>query len=292
MHRGEPRGELKRKEGIMEISGIKAVYFSAVGNTRKVVDAICITLSDELGVPVETVDFTLPDSRKSERTFGPEDLVIFGTPTYAGRVPNKVLPFVQTLFHGQNTPAVSVVTFGNRNFDSSLTELTEELGKNGFKVFGAGAFACRHVFSDIIADGRPDVRDMETLFVFARRIAELVDAVENADSLEVPKIRDGAPVAPYYTPLGMDGQPAKFLKAKVVTDPTKCDRCGQCARVCPMGSISHENVQEVPGVCIKCHACVRKCPRGAKHFEDPAFLSHVEYLEKNYQRRAEPEIYI
>ena len=113
----------------MKISGIKAVYFSAVGNTRKVVEAIAIMLSDELGAAVETVDFTLPDARKSERTFGPEDLVIFGTPTYAGRVPNKVLPFVQTLFHGQNTPAVSVVTFGNRNSDSSLTELTEEMGR-------------------------------------------------------------------------------------------------------------------------------------------------------------------
>ena len=150
----------------MNISGIKAVYFSAVGNTRKVVDAICIMLSDELGVPVETVDFTLPDSRKSERTFGPDDLVIFGTPTYAGRIPNKILPFVQTLFHGQNTPAAAVVTFGNRNFDSSLTELVEELGKNGFKVFGAGAFACHHVFSDIIADGRPDARDMQMIFEF------------------------------------------------------------------------------------------------------------------------------
>ena len=276
----------------MKISGIKAVYFSAVGNTRRVVEAIAIMLSDELGVSVETVDFTLPDARKSERTFGPEDLVIFGTPTYAGRVPNKVLPFVQTLFHGENTPAVSVVTFGNRNFDSSLTELTEELGQNGFKVFGAGAFACHHVFSDVIADGRPDARDMEVVFEFARRIADRAESAASADELQVPVVRDGAPVAPYYTPLGLDGQPAKFLKAKPVTDKTKCDRCGQCARVCPMGSISHEDVHEVPGVCIKCHACVRKCPHGAKHFEDEAFLSHVAYLEKNYTRRAEPEIYI
>ncbi len=276
----------------MRIEGIKAVYFSAVGNTRKVVDAIAISLSDELGAEVETIDFTLPESRKREYTFGPEDLVIFGVPTYAGRVPNKILPFVQTLFHGQDTPAAAVVTFGNRNFDSSLTELTEELGKNGFRVFAAGAFVCRHVFSDIIADGRPDVRDMEVVFEFSRRIAERAEGAESVSDLSVPRIREGAPVGPYYTPLGMDGQPAKFLKAKVVTDVTKCDRCGQCARVCPMGSISHEDVREVPGPCIKCHACVRKCPHGAKHFEDEAFLSHVAYLEKNYTRRAEPEIYL
>ena len=40
----------------MKISGIKAVYFSAVGNTRRVVEAIAIMLSDELGVSVETVE--------------------------------------------------------------------------------------------------------------------------------------------------------------------------------------------------------------------------------------------
>ena len=98
--------------------------------------------------------------------------------------------------------------------------------------------------------------------------------------------------APYYTPLGTDGQPAVFLKAKPVTDPEKCDGCGICAKVCPMGSVSAENPAEINGICIKCQACIRKCPKSAKYFDDPAFLSHVAMLEQNYRRRAEAEFFV
>ena len=97
---------------------------------------------------------------------------------------------------------------------------------------------------------------------------------------------DRSEIGPYYTPLKEDGAPAKFLKAKPLTDWSKCSRCGACARFCPMGSIDRETMEAV-GVCIKCQACVRKCTRRAKYFDDPDFLSHVAMLEQNYTRRAE-----
>lgn len=86
--------------------------------------------------------------------------------------------------------------------------------------------------------------------------------------------------------LKADGTPAKFLKAKPLTDWDRCTRCGLCASVCPMGSIEAETAEAV-GVCIKCQACVRRCPAQAKHFEDADFLSHVAMLEQNYTRRGE-----
>ena len=39
-------------------------------------------------------------------------------------------------------------------------------------------------------------------------------------------------------------------------------------------------------------ACVKKCPKQAKYFDDPAFLSHVEMLKRNYQRAAKNEIFV
>lgn len=104
-------------------------------------------------------------------------------------------------------------------------------------------------------------------------------------------IKGDAPVAPYYIPLGEDGQPAKFLKAKPKTDLTRCDHCGKCAKVCPMGSINPDNTDEVPGICIKCQACIQYCPQGAKYFDDPRFLSHKAMLEKSYQRTAGSEVF-
>ena len=75
-------------------------------------------------------------------------------------------------------------------------------------------------------------------------------------------------------------------------DHDACTGCGVCAALCPMGSISREDPAEVTGVCIKCHACIKACPAGAKYFDDEAFLSHVEMLKQNYQRRAEAEWFI
>ena len=98
--------------------------------------------------------------------------------------------------------------------------------------------------------------------------------------------------APYYRPLGLDGEPKNFLKAKPQTDRSKCTGCGVCAALCPMGSISREDPAEVTGVCIKCHACVRNCPTGAKYFDDEAFLSHKAMLERDYTRRADAKIFL
>ena len=107
----------------MEIKTVYAVYFSATGRTRKVVTTLANAIAQTLELPLETVDFTLPAAREETYAFTDKDLVIFGTPTYAGKVPNKLLPFVQTGFTGNGALAVPVVTFGNRSFDNSLAEL-------------------------------------------------------------------------------------------------------------------------------------------------------------------------
>ncbi|WP_300297219.1 DUF362 domain-containing protein, partial [uncultured Intestinimonas sp.] len=128
------------------------------------------------------------------------------------------------------------------------------------------------------------------LRAFARRAADKVRAAEETPPPVAVAGRD--PVGPYYTPLGLDGQPAVFLKAKPKTREDLCLRCGLCARSCPMGSISREDPARVTGVCIKCQACVRRCPAGAKYFDDPAFLSHKAMLEQTYAARKEPAFFL
>lgn len=79
----------KGKEGrCMQAKKIWAMYWSATGTTKTVVTAVAGKLADRLGLPLEEYDFTLPAARQGAPDFGPEDVVVFGTPTYAGRVPN------------------------------------------------------------------------------------------------------------------------------------------------------------------------------------------------------------
>ena len=276
---------------------IHAVYFSPTGNTKTVTERAADKLAAILGLSVQNLDLTLPEARGRIYEFGEEDLVVVGTPTYAGRVPNKFLPDLQRVLRGQQTPAVGIVTFGNRSYDNSLAELLEVLETDGFRLVAGAAMVCSHVFSDLIAPDRPDGDDLCKLDIWAEQAArKLSGGAGEAPALSggflrgLPEARH--PVGPYYTPLGVDGQPAKFLKAKPVTDLTRCDRCGICANVCPMGSIPAEDPAETAGICIKCQACVRLCPQKARHIEDPAFLSHVKMLEQNYTRPAEAEFFL
>ena len=113
----------------MDIKKIYLVYFSPGGNTEKVVKLIGTKLAGELDAEAYAIDFTSPEMRNAQYSFDEDALVIFGMPTYAGRVPNKLLAFLQDGFKGNATKAVAVTTFGNRSFDSSLTELSLELYK-------------------------------------------------------------------------------------------------------------------------------------------------------------------
>ena len=273
----------------MEIRQIQAVYWSATGNTDRAVNTIADALSAALGAPVKRISFTRPAERREDLSFAAGDLVVFGMPTYAGRLPNKMLPFVREHVHGNGALAAAVVTFGNRAYDNSLAELCAVLEADGFHTVAGGAFACRHAFTDALADGRPDWDDKRQMEDFARRTAEKVNTLtEIPPPVSVP----GDPAAAYYVPRGTDGQPAKFLKAKPQTDLSRCTDCGACARLCPMGAINPSNVAEVPGTCIKCQCCVRKCTKHAKYFDDPAFLSHVAMLEQTFAAPKANETYL
>ncbi len=273
----------------MNIRRLRAIYYSATGVTDKAVHILAEALADELSLPLSYQGFTRPAERAVPVEFGNEELVIVGSPTYAGKLPNKILPDFQTKLRGNGALAVAVVTFGNRAFDNSLAELCAVLEADGFHTLAAGAFPGRHAFTDALGEGRPDVGDRRVIRSFARQIAGKVKGME---ALPEPVKVPGDPAAAYYVPKGLDGEPAKFLKAKPRTDMGKCSRCGACARACPMGAIDPENVALVPGKCIKCHSCVRKCTRHAKYFDDPAFLSHVAMLERNFREPKEPEVFL
>ena len=265
----------------MQLKRVCVLYFSPTGGTEKIARAAAGALAGKLGLDQEFFDFTRPEGRETEYRFGPEDLLVMASPVYAGRLPNKLAPEYKTKIFGEGSPAVPLCVFGNRSPDEALRELVLLLEGNGFRIAAAAAFAGRHAFSDKVGEGRPDGDDLDEIAAFAARAAEKL----SGDSLPLLEM-DRSEIGPYYTPLKEDGTPAKFLKAKPLTDWSKCSRCGACARFCPMGSIDRETMEAV-GLCIKCQACVRKCPRHAKYFEDPDFLSHVAMLEQNYTRRAE-----
>lgn len=275
----------------MKIGKVWKIYFSPTGTTKKVVTLLGEEIATSIGVPLDEYNFTLPLARQEFPDVESGDLVIFGMPTYAGRLPNLMLKYLATI-SGNGAKAVPVVTFGNRAFDNSLIELRNILEGHDFHTVAAGAFSCEHSFSTELGAYRPDWEDECEIKDFAHSIAEKISTGEAeqlaSSAVQVP----GDPDAGYYQPRDRKGNFIDIRKVKPVTG-SKCVNCGVCARVCPMGAIDPSDVTSVPGTCIKCNACVKRCTRGAKFFDDKGYLYHKEELEAMYgAERAENRIFL
>ena len=275
---------------MMELKKIWAVYFSGTGTTRRTVERIASGLAEKLALLVEKIDFSCPQVRQQELRFDAADLVVFGTPVYAGRVPNVLLPFLQEKIVGGGALAVPVVLFGNRAYDDALMELRNILAADGLHPVAAAAFVGEHSFSRTLGQGRPNENDEALMDEFAAKTADLVRRLPAAPEKPVA-VGGQEPLRPYYTPRDRAGNPINILKVKPKTDMTRCGGCGLCAEMCPMGSIDPTDVSAVRGICIKCCACVKGCPTGAKYFDDAGYLYHQHELEAQYARPAENEVF-
>lgn len=275
----------------MKIRQVWAVWFSGTGTTKAAVGRIAARLAEKVNAPLAEYNFTLPSSRQDDIRFGEGDLVVLGVPTYAGRVPNVLLPYLKEKLHGCGALAVPVVMFGNRNYDDALMELRELLRADGFSVVAGGAFVGEHSFSRTLGAGRPDADDQVQMDRFADAIAEKTVQLDHAPE-EPVAVGGQLPIRPYYTPRDRNSNPINILKVKPKTDVDKCTGCGICAASCPMGSISFEDPAQVTGICIKCCACVKGCPTGAKYYDDAGYLYHQHELEDIYQRRANVEWFV
>lgn len=271
-----------------KITKIKAVYFSPTGTTKKTVTTIAATLAEKLNISWEMDDFTLPPRRKTPLVFKKNELIIFGVPVYAGRVPNIIIKYIAAL-QGNNATGIPVVLYGNRNYDDALIELRDTLETGGIHTIAAGAFIGEHSFSRILGAGRPDKQDLSIARQFAHTIVEKL--TEKNKQLTPITVKGNIPYRPYYRPLVKDGTHADIRKVvSKVND--HCTNCGICAAVCPMGSISKEDIRSYIGICIKCGACIKFCPVQARYYDDPSYLFHKENLEETYTRRAEPELFV
>lgn len=236
----------------MNIRRVWAIYFSPTGTTQRVVSALADTLSISLAgyalwndgvIPaVHKFDFTLPQARTNQAGFprlNADDLVIFGCPTYAGRLPNLLLKYLDTIAGG-GAMAVPVVTYGNRHFDNSLIELRDILESHDFHTIAAVAAACEHSFSDTLGAGRPDEQDRAQLREFAAAIADKVIgashlrrayeiAAQDRPAAVLPPVEvPGVPAAQghggYYQPRDRHGVFIDIRKVKPKTDAGRCLR--------------------------------------------------------------------
>lgn len=270
---------------------ICTMYFSPTGTTRTVVTRIAERLEKNAGdtAAIKEHDFTLPAGRREAPSFSGSDLLIIGVPVYAGRVPNVLLKYLNTIT-GCGALAVPVVLYGNRDYDDALLELKDILEANGFTAVAAAAFVGEHSFSTILGADRPDADDLKLADDFADLVYHKLTMPAEINSLAV---KGNRPYRKYYTPRDENGEPVKDFRLITPETGDDCIDCKTCVEVCPMGSIDFDDVTRLTGICIKCCACIKRCPTQAKYFADHRFILHKNELEERLAHlRREPEWFV
>ena len=237
----------------MEITKVTRVHFSPSGTTRKTAE----TLTDSLGLPTAEADLLQDPS--SELRFGPGELAVFCLPVFAGRLPGVCLPLLRH-FTGDQTPAIAVVVYGNRDFDDALLELCDLLRNQGFVLAGAAAVVAQHSIFPQVAAGRPNGQDQDRIRAFGGSVLDKlrhIDSVQALHELEIPGNR------PYCKPSGVPLHPHTS---------SACIQCGTCSMICPTSAIPAENGRITnKDLCITCTACISACPVKARSLHSPLY---------------------
>ena len=249
---------------------LRTIYFSATGTSKKVALAISQTIATEFVVE----DITFQSLQNT--TYATDDLLCVVVPVYGGGVAPVALKRLEAI-RGNNTPAVVVVVYGNRNFEHAAVQMSDFLAERGFITIAVAAFVGEHSYSTEqypIAVGRPAEGDINDAKHFGQLVKEkLATGIESVDvsALQCPDSGEENVKAFVEFVKGYQAEQAKNpIKLLPITDEDRCVMCGVCVDVCPMGAIDRENVSVVDStLCIKCCACVKECPKEAKTLNSP-----------------------
>ncbi len=258
----------------MKIEKTSIVYFSGSGMTKQVMQLMGGTVSKK----ISDFDITPLSERSKKRTFKNNELVIFGAPVFGGRLP---APMAETLscMHGDHTPAIIVVTYGNRAYEDALVELQDLISRQGFVPMAAAAFVAEHSIVHDVASGRPDDLDRKEIIEFTKAAAAKIANVQTGNTVLGIEVKGHRP---YKT---FNGVPLKPKASKA------CNHCGLCVKRCPVGAIDKENPRKTEvSKCISCMACIRVCPQKIRGL-NPIKLAFVrKKMIKNCSQRQSNDI--
>ena len=249
---------------------LRTIYFSATGTSKKIALAISQFIATEFVVE----DITFQSLQNT--TYATNDLLCVAVPVYGGGVAPVALKRLEAI-RGNNTPAVVVVVYGNRNFERAAVQMSDFLAERGFITIAVAAFVGEHSYSTEqypIAVGRPAEGDINDAKHFGQLVKEkLATGIESVDvsALQCPDSGEENVKAFVEFVKGYQAEQAKNpIKLLPITDEDRCVMCGVCVDVCPMEAIDRENVSVVDSaLCIKCCACVKECPKEAKTLNSP-----------------------
>ena len=261
----------------MKIKKLNLLWFSATNSTKKIVNLIANELDIEKRKEYDITNKRLPD----EINLNSDNLLLIGMPVYAGRIPRVTLSCLQKM-KGNNTPAILVCVYGNRDYEDALLELKTIVSRNGFNVIAAGAFIAQHSIFPQIGSSRPDIQDEKIISKFAQESKNILSSITKATISKEDILLRG------NIPFKATSQKIPF---RPKTKESKCNKCRLCYAVCPVSAISYRNPAKVEDSCISCGRCIVSCPQKARHFGGLLYYFVEKKFNKTHCLRKEPEMF-
>ena len=92
-----------------------------------------------------------------------DDVAVIVVPVYSGRIPATAEASLSKI-KANNVAAITVVMYGNRDYDDALLELNKTTENQGFNIVASAAFIGTHSLDQSIAAGRPNFQDLITAY--------------------------------------------------------------------------------------------------------------------------------
>lgn len=250
------------------------IYYSPALSTRKTARLIGKSISQNL------TEYDITQGLENDISFNEEDFVLFAVPVFAGRVPALASEAISRI-KGNDTPAIIVCVYGNRDYEDALLELRNIVIQNGFEPIAGGTFIAQHSIFPAVGANRPDETDQAEIKEFGRKCLIEYNKWTSDNHSDELQVKGNFPYRdPSVIPLYPNGD-------------SKCDSCGTCVKLCPVEAIPNDNPCEtITNLCISCARCVAVCPQHSRAFRGDIYDSVKEKFEMNFAgQRKEPEMF-